>query len=148
VAICGGVRFNGLEQCCGARGAPVAKKPIANLDDCPDRISTPGYVPVANGCGTEDTQLPDHFGDANFVARCNTHDICYVTCPNAKTDCDAALLKGIDRTCKETFGLPSQFVERLSCQQRAENAARVALATPQAARAYEDAQKKGCQCCL
>jgi len=94
--ICGGKPFNGLEQCCGASGAPVAKKPIANLDDCPDRISTPGFVVVPNGCGTSEDRLPDHFGKADFTPACNTHDTCYGTCPNAKPACDDQLLSLLD----------------------------------------------------
>lgn len=149
VAICGGQPFNGLTQCCSPKkNQSVSKLPIANLDDCPDRISTPGFTPVPNGCGTPDFRLPDHYGQASFLATCNIHDICYVTCPNPKPNCDAAFLVSIKTRCDQAYGLPSQFIERLSCEKVAGGAAALAFASPIADKAYDNAQKRGCQCCF
>jgi Group XII secretory phospholipase A2 precursor (PLA2G12) len=148
VAICGGQPFNGLTQCCAPRGVPVAKKPIASLADCPDRISTPGFDAVPNGCGTVEKRLPDHFGPANFTPQCNAHDICYVTCPNPKRKCDDALLKGINDTCDAAFTNLSQLLDKVTCEHVAFLAAKTAVESPIGVLAYDSAQKRGCQCCL
>jgi hypothetical protein len=137
-----------LEQCCGANGAPVAKKPIANLDECPNRISSPGFVVVPNGCGTTEDRLPDHFGKADFTPACNTHDECYGTCPKTKQGCDDQLLSLLDAICVSRFVRPLEALDRAWCRKETRIGAKAALSTRRAQAAYERAQKEGCQCCL
>ena len=147
-AVCGGVPFDGQTQCCGGNGAPVAKTPIANLADCPDRISTPGYVVPTNGCGTTEHRLPDHYGKADFTPACNTHDTCWGTCPNTKQACDDQVLALLDDICVRTFNRPFDLGDRFLCRKETRIAGREILSTQIAKDAYDRAQKEGCQCCL
>ena len=149
-AICGplSVPFDGRLQCCGASGAPVAKAPIANLADCPDRISKPGFTVTTNGCGTTDHPLASNWGKADFTPACNDHDRCYGSCPNAKQDCDDKLLSDMDAICVNRFSRATDFGDRWGCRTAARKFGALVLATGVASKAYDDAQKEGCQCCL
>jgi len=147
-AICGGVAFDGVTQCCGATGAPVAKTPIANLADFPDRISRPNYIVPVNGCGTSEHRLPSNWGKADFTPACNDHDTCYGTCPRAKQSCDDQLLSAMDAICVSRFNRVTDFGDRWGCRTSAQKFGRLVLATAIANNAYDSAQKGGCQCCL
>ena len=149
-AICGplSVPFNGLEQCCGGKGTPVAKKPITDLADCPDRISKPGYTVPRNGCGTKDHPLPSNWGKADFTPACNDHDTCYGTCPGTKQACDDKLLSDMDAICVKRFSRATDFGDRWGCRTSARKFGQLVLSTARASNAYDVAQKDGCQCCL
>jgi hypothetical protein len=121
---------------------------MTDIAECPNRISKPGFVPMPNGCGTVDHRLPDHFGKCDFTPACNTHDICYVSCPNPKQSCDDKFISDINESCISTYKRPLEAVDRYGCRKLSTIAARVAFATEAAQRAYEAAQKLGCQCCL
>jgi hypothetical protein len=141
------VPFNGLQQCCGSGGAPVAKSPIANLADCPDRVSKPGFVVDENGCGTKEHPLPHNYGKAEFTPVCNVHDDCYGSCPNDKQACDNQLLSSMDAICVNRFNRLSDLPDKIACRQFVRGIGGKALSTKIAQDAYDRAQKDGCQCC-
>jgi hypothetical protein len=141
------VLYDPVQGCCTPTGVQQ-KYPIVNLQNCPNRVAHPGFVPVPNGCGAQGgIQFPGTWGNAQFTPCCNTHDICYGTCNSGKANCDSAFLTCLQDACRNAYpgsGLV-ESAKRNACLG-------VANAYYQGVNhggqsAYDSAQREACDCC-
>lgn len=102
-ACCGGTKvYDRMTQCCTADGAVTRKNPIADLDDCPSRVSNTAWTFQYDGC----TWFPDTacggsvvFANAGHTGPCDAHDECYQTCNSTRATCDATLIAAARARC-------------------------------------------------
>jgi hypothetical protein len=136
--------------------APGAVTGDQMLSSCPERGTRPNYPPVQNGCGSAQNDVPDEpllWGacapfdfTVSFTGACNTHDICYGTCKQNKTQCDLALESNMANSCDA--GIPAEFATcRAMCYKFAYSYLAGLTVLPQAANAYANAQAEACICC-
>lgn len=115
----------------------VAKNPIADLDDCPNRVpKVPAWVFQYDGCSAPSagamnllcggfngkdnpTGHPNTvFGNGTgLMAPCDGHDRCYQTCnaaPNAQANCDTAMHTGMNNVCNNS-GAPANIIQNCLC---------------------------------
>ena len=165
-AICGGVPFNGFEQCCGATsGAPVPKNPITNLADCPDRTQTKAPDHTTPACGPAQAGpikravIPQRYGPVSFEPGCIVHDECYSTCRKDKGSCDAQLRDLLLSACQAYYRVLIESALRAgsdatarqlsisftSCSLMAEDF--FGAVSTMGQDAYDTAQKDHCKCC-
>lgn len=154
--LCGRQLYDPAIQCCTPTGVQT-KNPIADLARCPDRVASPSYTCVPNGCGAEGGQsFPGGFGAASFLPCCNAHDCCYGTCRGSQAGCDGAFGTCMRSACDEAYPpdivtLPGGFtidrnrVSRSLCRGQA-NAYESAVATF-GGDAHTAAQQNACDCC-
>jgi hypothetical protein len=141
--LCKGLNYDPATSCCTPRG-PVAKNPIANLDDCPKRQQKPAHTCIPNGCGAADgTKYPDGFGPVTWKSCCNNHDCCYDTCKSNRLGCDATLFGCVTATCSLQVLLNPSLVLMCLAVGEAYGGAVAGFGTGP----YEAAQKKTCDCC-
>ncbi len=143
---CHGQPYDPSDQCCTPTGVQP-QKPIADLDACPERVADPNNVPVSNGCGSGPFGwlVPNTFGRADFKPACDAHDFCYEQCNVPQEVCDQAFLNDLLAACAAAYADDARNLRR--CNRRAELYHRVVSRSRRGRIAYEDAQKKGCQCC-
>jgi len=151
IGCCNGQPYTKATQCCSPSGTIVDKNTIANLSDCPNRVSRPPpYVPSVNGCGPGGwlgVLVPNNPGTAdcdNFKKPCNAHDACYGTCntdgTHSKPKCDDNFYNAMHAMCDTC-----SMADALECLGNANmyyNAVH-----DHGADAYNTAQKEGCICC-
>lgn len=134
-------------HCCTPVKGVVPKRPITDLDWCPNRVPKPGHTPSVNGCGPMGGLLtpliPNTFFGANLKPACDFHDRCWGTCNNSREKCDRRFEELIRAECRSHF---SPGLRRLACYRQAVNY-RKAVSSPLGASAYEDAQREACNCC-
>jgi len=103
----------------------VEYTPIEDLNDlenCQNRIRTPGYTPPTNGCSApmgnnparDCPHPPACFGtnedcvSTSFLGPCNTHDTCYGTCNGTsgygKYDCETTFGADMHAVCNSLTG--------------------------------------------
>lgn len=133
-------------QCCTPVKGVVPKRPITELEWCPDRKAKPNHTPGANGCGPVGGVLtpfvPNRFFRADFKPGCDFHDMCYETCRKNKAFCDNRFHTLLAAECRSNYGLG---LRRQACLTQAR---RYYLAVSHGgANAYEAAQRKACDCC-
>lgn len=150
-ATCQGQPYDPSSQCCTSSGVQPQTS-ITNLDHCPERVTNPNNVPASNGCGAGWTAyvVPDTFRDADFTTSCDHHDHCYETCNASKEACDQAFLLDLQDACDAAYpagGDRRTEHRRVMCFRRATHYYRVVSQFSRAQTAFDDAQKKGCQCC-
>lgn len=118
--------------------------PPADLDDCPNKRHHPGNVASSNGCGpaNSDFRPPQGFGSVDFRPPCNQHDLCYETCGADKTSCDLDLAAGIQDQCFAGYSSPLELAGCVWASGIYFDAVFLGGGS-----AYEDAQKKDCECC-
>ena len=119
--------------------------PVVNLLDCPNRKAHPGPPLATNGCGPSGTDFPSlqNWGTVNFTPHCDVHDQCYGTCNSDKAACDREIGVLLRKACTDSGLGPLTVAWCLT----AANAYELAMKTPTAKTAYENAQKQACQCC-
>eukprot|EP01130_Rhizamoeba_saxonica_P012626 TRINITY_DN5357_c0_g1_i1.p1 TRINITY_DN5357_c0_g1~~TRINITY_DN5357_c0_g1_i1.p1 ORF type:complete len:158 (-),score=9.61 TRINITY_DN5357_c0_g1_i1:27-440(-) len=107
--------------------------------ECPEgttKTINPNHKPTYNGCGSGGLRIQDNFG---FTSTCNTHDMCYDTCGNLKSDCDETFLTDMLQICASQ--IPSA---RSECQSTAKM---FHLATQGfGCQTYKKSQSKACNC--
>jgi hypothetical protein len=134
-------------HCCTPVKGVVPKRPIADLDWCPNRVPKPGHTPGANGCGSVGHPLtpfiPNNFLGANLKPACDDHDRCYETCNRNRRRCDSQFHQQLKAICRDQFGFGPR---RNACITQAA-IYYAAVSSPSGTSAYEDAQKKACNCC-
>lgn len=156
--LCGRQLYDPAIQCCTATGVQT-KNPIADLARCPDRVASPSYTCVANGCGAEGgTALPDHYGAANWLGCCDNHDCCWGNCRSNRNGCDGTFRDCIRTSCDNAYPpsivpLPGGFgtydenrITRGLCRARA-TAGFAAVQSTWGTDAYNAAQQNACDCC-
>lgn len=133
-------------QCCTPVAGVLAKKPIRQATDCPDRVPKEGHKPKANGCGPEQGALkyvlPNRPVIANFKPACDFHDICYETCGKPKAFCDRRFRELMDQACKKTLGSGRLFRTCISA-----STVYYTAVSKGGAEAYNEAQKEACRSC-
>lgn len=135
--------YDPTKQCCTPVAGVVAKWPIRNVDDCPNRVGKKNHKPRANGCGPENgIKVPDRPFVADFKPACDFHDICYETCGRKKSFCDRRFRKLMEDACDETF---PREAKRLACYVAA--GTYYQFVSKFGDDPYEDAQKEACLCC-
>jgi len=153
---CQGDVLDPENQCCEANGI-LAKNPIADLDQCPNRVPNPDHMLMPNGC----TGVPNnpmlllnsgnaeylglHFAnEGNFLLACNDHDDCYDGCNNNKGGCDSTFGAQLTAICINDYSGPlsSEFLAQCIglAQQYQEGVEFFEVF-------YKDAQKLACNCC-
>jgi hypothetical protein len=150
---CGDHCYDPATQCCRDRdGAPVAKYPIGDLKDCPDR--TQRSEPTVNGCGRDGlppalTRFLDQWGP-HFAEACNTHDRCYGTCGSDRARCDRQFKANLEARCHAAFPQPPGRTDDYDplgvCLARADKYYEFVRGSF-GQRAYDKAQRDFCQCC-
>jgi len=133
----------------------MSKTVIANLDDCPNRVPRQNDTPSSDGwCGSSAAPLanwiPQGFAFiVSFSSACDAHDRCWGTCSTAfgaRSLCDINL--GIDAgvacSTQIPWWAPSELLD-LCLVQAALYA--VAVSSSLGDNAWNEGQKKGCQCC-
>lgn len=123
----------------------LVEYPPANLDDCPNRRPHPGNVRGFNGCGAANSDFRPRqgFGTVNFQPACNGHDICYETCLESKSTCDVTFGDQLVDAC--IAGYSGSFLRETACISLA-GTFQLAV-TVAGGSAYEEGQKKDCECC-
>jgi hypothetical protein len=143
---CNGQSYDTDTSCCTPSGVQQ-KYPIVDLSACPNKVPHPGFVAVPNGCGPSGGALtpiiPNRFGSADFTQCCNTHDICYGTCNDVKSDCDNSFLACLQGSCRSAYS--SKPVRLRACLSVANIYFRAVSSRGE--NAYESAQKEACDCC-
>lgn len=165
---CGDKTFDTSTQCC-INDKVIQKNPIQDLSQCPNRVPHPGHVAGANGCGPAflsgvQFMIPHGYKSVNFTEPCDDHDRCYDTCNNLKSQCDLNFYESISQLCKEFYDpiIPPEAdpaikarlqFELVRCQKMAQRFME-AVSDESALsiihfgqKAYDDAQKKACDCC-
>lgn len=154
--LCGRQLYDPAVQCCTPTGVQT-KHPIADLARCPDRVASPSYRCVPNGCGAEGGQpFPGGYGSASFLGCCDGHDCCYGTCKSNKAGCDSTFGNCMRASCDAAYPpdivtLPGGFtvdrnrVSRSLCRGQA-NAYESAVSSF-GANAHTAAQQNACDCC-
>ena len=155
--LCDRQLYDPQTQCCTPTGVQT-KHPIADLARCPDRVASPSYTCVPNGCGAEGgAAFPGGFGAASFLDCCNGHDCCWGTCHGDRNGCDANFLNCMRSSCDAAYPpdimtLPGGFeidrnrVNRSLCRGQA-NAYHTAVQSGVGTNAYNAAQQNACDCC-
>ena len=156
--LCGRQLYDPQTQCCTPTGVQ-AKSPIADLARCPDRVASPSYTCVPNGCGAEGgASFPGGYGSASFLPCCNGHDCCWGRCRNDRDGCDATFLGCMRGACDAAY--PPDFVplpggigsydrnriDRSLCRGQA-NSYYGAVQSFVGTNAYNAAQQNACDCC-
>lgn len=140
---CSGRPYDPTAQCCTPSGVQL-KRPILNLETCPNRVPRQGYKATFNGCGSADFDVPDAVpGVFDFTSACNIHDICYDTCNNDKLECDQLFHELMLLHCRSTHS-PLDPTLRYCLQAADLYYAGVVVG---AGSAYRDAQMNACDCC-
>lgn len=154
--LCGRQLYDPAIQCCTPTGVQT-KNPIADLARCPDRVASPSYTCVPNGCGAEGGQsFPGGYGSASFLGCCDAHDCCYGTCRSGQAGCDSTFGNCMRASCDAAYPpdlvtLPGGFtvdrnrVNRSLCRGQA-NAYESAVSNF-GANAHTAAQQNACDCC-
>jgi hypothetical protein len=154
--LCGRQLYDPALQCCTPTGVQN-KNPIADLARCPDRVASPSYTCVPNGCGAEGGQsFPGGYGAASFIGCCSAHDCCYGTCRSNQGGCDSTFGNCMRASCDAAYPpdivtLPGGItfdrnrVNRSLCrgQANAYEAAVVNFGDD----AHTAAQQNACDCC-
>lgn len=165
---CGDKTFDPDTQCC-IDDKLVQKYPIEDLSQCPNRVPHPGHKAGANGCGPAFLQavqfmIPHGYKSVDFTDPCDDHDRCYDTCNNLKSQCDLSFFENVSQLCDEFYNpiipveadptLKARFrFERIRCQKMAQRFMEavsdesVISIIHWGQKAYDDAQKKACDCC-
>lgn len=156
--LCGRQLYDPAIQCCTPTGVQT-KNPIADLARCPDRVDSPSYTCVANGCGAEGgTALPDHYGAASWLQCCNSHDCCWGRCRSDRNACDTTFRDCIRSSCDAAYppslvplpgGIGTYDENRITrglCRVRA-SAGFAAVQSVWGTDAYNAAQQDACDCC-
>ena len=135
--------------------AQQCEYPIADLSACPKRTPRPSHTPTVNGCGPEwfpkGLKAPQGSGPVNFAPACNRHDECYEKCNAVKEQCDNVFGKENNDACWRQYPAPARpqndqdWDSRGKCTSLARLYARAVKEKAQSA--YDDAQKKACECC-
>ncbi len=133
-------------HCCTPVKGVAPKRPIAQVEWCPNRKAKANHTPRANGCGPEggiaSPVIPNRFFRANFKPACDFHDICYETCRKNKAYCDRRFHRLMQEECR---GVYQVGYRRQACLAQARNYyAAVSLG---GGNAYEAAQRAACDCC-
>jgi hypothetical protein len=153
---CDGKPYNNAAKCC-IDDELFQKHPIADLDDCPNRVPWPGWVPPPpGGCtGVWDNPLASQENGSlaggtcaevgqgpSFLPACKLHDSCYSQCNVGQANCDEKFGDDLDAICET---LSFDYSCRTTCFTYANLYALGVsiLGTP----AYNSKQKKACQCC-
>ena len=142
-------------QCCTPTGVQT-KSPIADLARCPDRVSSPSYTCVPNGCGAEGgASFPGGYGAASFIGCCSAHDCCYGRCRSGQSGCDGAFGNCMRSSCDAAYPpdlvtvagitFDRNRVNRSLCRGQA-NAYESAVANFGEG-AHTAAQQNACECC-
>ncbi len=139
---------DGNGQCC-FQGKRIANSPIADIAQCPNRVSN-GTAATSNGC----TGVPNNpnllnqcgapLGEGvnrpSFVQACNGHDIGYDQCNKPKQQTDTEFRNSMVSICS---AVPMAEC-RIDCMDNADNYADVVESID---RFYVNAQKNVCNCC-
>ena len=155
--LCGRELYDPTTQCCTPNGVRT-KRPIANLQDCPDRVPAKGYTCKPNGCGAEGgRKFPSKLGRADILSCCNDHDCCWGECKNDRNSCDSTFQSCMESKCDNAYPpdlrvLPGGItvdvnkISRGTCKAQA-GAYFAAVNSRFATSNYEAAQKVACDCC-
>jgi glucodextranase-like protein/Big-like domain-containing protein len=147
---CNGQIYNKMTQCC-EQNKVLAKNPIANLDDCPNRVPNPNWQFQYDGCsnvsdnpaGGRDTA----FSNPQHTGACDEHDRCYQTCwgtnmDGGRLECDTRLRDIAVATCNAS----QESAEiRQSCLKWADRYFRGLRLL--GGSAFKSRQKQVCNCC-
>ena len=153
--LCGRQLYDPAIQCCTPTGVQT-KSPIADLARCPDRVASPSFTCVPNGCGAEGGQsFPNGYGSASFLGCCSTHDCCYGTCRSGQAGCDSAFGNCMRSSCDAAYPpmlvtvlgvtYDSNRVNRSLCRGQA-NSYESAVSNF-GGNAHTAAQQNACDCC-
>ena len=135
-------------HCCTPVKGVVPKRPITELDWCPNRVPKPGHTPSVNGCGPMGGALtpliPNTFFGANLRPACDFHDRCWGTCNSDRDRCDRRFEELIRAECRSHFG---PGLRRQACFRQAANYRAAVSSSLLGTSAYEAAQRDACNCC-
>ena len=145
--------FLGLASC--SERCPNAAKVVMGANgQCNAKYRTTGDLGLQkdmNGCGTEQTDVPDVFlGLVSFTEACNHHDVCYQQCGSSKTACDFRLGAEMRAACSKIpwFLKPTLYQ---MCLAQADIYVIALLASGEAKQGFEHAHDINCRwrpCCF
>ena len=147
-------KYDPKEQCCSSQYGVLQKYPISYIGRCPNRGPRAGVKLEPNGCGTKDKPVDPTDkedlgkgrtigGRADFTEACNAHDSCYDTCNSDRGACDDKFLEKMNAICNATYKRGASLDH---CMKMARNWFFQGVKTLGSS-AYDDAQKRVCQCC-
>ena len=137
--------YNPETHCCTEDG-PATKYPIERVYACRNTLTArKGVKPEPNGCGTKEIPVQSKFGKADFTKACNNHDICYDTCNSGETACNDKFYKEMQAECKRAY--PVKGTSQKQCLEKAYDYRYKGSIASIFVGAYDDAQKRVCQCC-
>ena len=145
---CDGQIYTLATSCCENNNV-INKNPIADLDECPNRVPNPNWTFQFDGCsnvpdnpaGGSDTQ----FSNPARTGPCDNHDRCYQTCDpssGARLACDQQMRTEMRAVCDNSS---EGFIIRALCRGFANdyyNGLRLF-----GGGAFEDRQRQVCNCC-
>jgi Prokaryotic phospholipase A2 len=136
---------NAPPSACG--GVSVGLDSIDDFGTCTHVVTTSGYTPGCDGCGSGALEwaVPDKPLGFDFTAACLTHDVCYGTCLSNKDRCDQQFGKDMLSVCPR----PTTFTETLRASACARLAGLYQAAVSNLGRsAWEAGQLEACRCCV
>ncbi len=136
-------------------GNCTLNNPIADLDQCPNRVDNPNAGKTSNGCSVPpwieflfgaDGDNPMGGPNSSFRPACDWHDRCYGTCWSLKvTDCDYTFAAYLHNICDDAYpGLVNSFS---AGQCHAYASAYGLMVTEFGYFKYMQGQRDGCNCC-